>query len=117
MNPKTILLGLSFVDVVDSRRQRYYVYEDRKRYVIMSVNTIKQNSFNYSVITKEIVEQTREFFSGQNVTSTDVLQKLKRKKVDIEQFGALNVLYALCSIGSARIDHRFKGKAIHFMIR
>jgi hypothetical protein len=119
MNPKKALTNLSFVGEVVAKKQTYYVYENAEEYILMSVNRRKENSFNFNVVSKEATNYVRKAFNGrEQLTSSDLVNESKKPIYIKETFDALNVLYALCAAGYAKIDHRFKkGQSLYFNVR
>lgn len=118
MNPKKVLMNLIFVGEVTSKRQTYYVYENDKEYVLMTVNRSKQNSFNFNLISKGATTYVKSAFGGRLKISTSDIAKESKKPVFIKNtFDALNILYALCATGEAKIDHRYKGQRLYFNIK
>lgn len=118
MNPKKVLSNLTFIGEVVSKRQTYYVYENAKEYVLMTVNRSKENSFNFNLVSKEAAAYIKSAFGGRQKISTSDIAKESKKPVFIKSaFDALNILYALCAVGEAKIDHRYKGQKLYFNIR
>lgn len=118
MNPKKTLENLSFVGEVVSKRQTYYVYENEDEYILMTVNRSKENSFNFNIVSKDATEYVKKAFSGREQLTTSELTRESKKPALIKgAFDALNALYALCAVGDAKIDHRYKGQALYFNIR
>jgi hypothetical protein len=82
----------------------------------MCVSRTRDNNFSFSVTSKEAVVAVQKKFKGKGVSTADVVEKLKRPAYVKTSFDALNALYALCAIGGARIDRRYKGKALVFQV-
>lgn len=112
-----MLQDLTFIKDVTSKRQTYYVYESDTEYLRLTVNWNKSNSYNLSVVPKEATEYVRRCFGGKRVTASDVLSQARKPAYIKTSFDSLNTLYALCATGVAKIDHRFKGKALNFSIK
>ena len=118
VNPKKILENLSFVGEVISKRQTYYVYENEDEYILMTVNRSKENSFNFNIVSKDASEYVKKSFSGREKLTTAELAKESKKPALIKgTFDALNILYALCAVGDAKIDRRYKGRTLYFNVR
>jgi hypothetical protein len=118
MNPKKLLQNLSFIKEVTSKRQTYYVYAGETEYLLLtaSTNEYRYNSFNISAIPRELPEHVARVFRGRKVTAAQVLKLSHKPALMKTSFDALNTLYALCALGTAKIDHRFRKKALHFTI-
>jgi len=117
MNPRNMLANLSFIKAVTSRRQTYYMYENDAQYVLMTVNRSKPNAFSLSLVPKEATEYVRRAFKGKTVTVAQVKTQSRKPSYTRTSFDVLSILYALCAIDSAKIDHRFKRKALYFTVR
>ena len=117
MKPKSILSGLSFIKEVTGKTQTYYVYEGKNDFILMTVSKSK-NSCNFNVVQKEAADYVKTKFSGrQKITANDVVKESK-KPIHIKgSLDALNILYALCSTGTAKIDSRIKKKQLFFNIK
>jgi hypothetical protein len=118
MNPKQLLANLEFVDEVSGKRQTYYIYENESEFVLMTVSRAKDDSFNFSIVSKDASEYVRLKFKGRKqLTVTDVLNEIKKPAYVRSRFNALNILYTLCAKKHFRIDHRYKGKELIFSNR
>jgi len=116
MQPKKILANLIFVKEVIAKRQTYYVYESEDSYILMTVNKAK-DSFNFNVVSKDAADYVRRTFKGrQKITASDVLKESKKPAYIKKGFDSLNILYALCAIGDAKIDKRYSGNQLFFNI-
>ena len=117
MQPKKILTDLKFVKEVPAKRQTYYVYEKQDHYILMTVNKARK-SYNFNVVAKEAAQYVKKAFKGrQQLTSADVLTKSKKPAYIKNAFDALNILYALCATGEAKIDRRHIGMKLFFNIK
>jgi hypothetical protein len=117
MQPRKILADLKFVKEVPAKRQTYYVYESKESYILMTVSKGK-DSFNFNVVSKDATDYVRKAFKGrQKLTSSDVVKESKKPAYIKESFDALNILYALCALGDAKIDKRYVGIKLFFNIR
>lgn len=117
MQPKKILTDLKFIKKVPAKRQTYYVYERKDHYILMTVNKAR-NSYNFNVVDKEAAKYVKKAFKGrQQLTSSDVLNKSKKPTYIKNAFDALNILYALCATGEAKIDRRYSGIKLFFNIK
>ena len=84
----------------------------------MTVNRLKENSFNFSVISRAAADYVRKSFAGREQLTKSELASESKKPVYIRSpFDALPVLYALCAVGDAKIDRRYKGQTLYFNIR
>jgi hypothetical protein len=117
MKPKNILSGLSFVREVTGKTQTYYVYEGKNDFILMTVSKSK-NSCNFNVVPKEAADYVKTKFTGrQKITTNDVVKESKKPIYIKGSLDALNILYALCATGAAKIDSRIKQKQLFFNIK
>jgi len=113
MNNNIILLNLQFVDEVKAKRQVYYVYEGKRYYIAMTSKS-KKKGFDFNAITKLRIDSfLKKFASRKNLTSKNVVSESKGYK---DRLDVLNILYVLCALKKATIDHRFKGRSLCFNI-
>lgn len=116
MHPKDVITGLVFRNEVIGKRQTYYVYEGAEHYVLVTFNKAK-NTYNFNAVSEEACKYVHKLFGGASkVTAVEVLEKSKKPALIKSRFDALNVLYALCAIGEAKIDARYKGTTLFFNI-
>jgi hypothetical protein len=117
VQPKNILSGLSFVREVTGKTQTYYVYEGKNDFIIMTVSK-RKNSCNFNVVPKEAADYVKTKFTGrQKITANDVVKESKKPIHIKESLDALNIFYALCAIGTTKIDSRIKQKQLYFNIK
>ncbi len=81
-------------------------------------NPEKGNSYNFNVVSKEAVNYFRKAFGGrEQITSTELANESKKPIHIKKPLDALNILYAMCAAGQAKIDRRFKGQSLYFNVR
>lgn len=85
----------------------------------MTVNRSKTNSFNFNLVSKDATAYVKLAFGGRLKISTSDITKESKKPVFIKSpFDALNILYALCAVGDAKIDKRYtKERQLYFNIK
>jgi hypothetical protein len=117
MKPKSILTGLTFVKEVSGKTQTYYVYEGKNDFILMTVAKNKKGC-NFNVVSKEAVDYVKNKFSGRKKITSNIVAKESKKPIYIkEPLDALNILYALCAVGEAKVDSRFEQKQLFFNIK
>ena len=117
MNIKSLSAGLSFRGNVTGRRQKYYVFEGKDSFFIFSFSRSKPKSGYFNMVSSEAVTHVQRLTRGKQGVTTQSLNKRSRKpKLIGSALEALNILYVLVAIGSAKIDHRHKDKQLFFNI-
>jgi hypothetical protein len=118
MNPKNILLNLSFIKEVPARTQTYYVYESEKQFILMTVSKRRKNGYNFNTVSKAAVKYVENRFAGKRaVTSTAIISGSNRPEFITNPLEALNLLYAMCAKGTAILDLRYKQRQLVFNVR
>ena len=117
MNIKSLSAGLSFRGNVSGRRQKYYVFEGKDSFFVFSFSRAKPKAGYFNMVSTEAVDYVRRLTKGNQGLTAQALNKRSRKpKLIGSALEALNVLYVLVAIGSAKIDHRHKDKQLFFNV-
>ena len=118
MNIRSLTTGLEYRGEVEGKRQTYYVFEGRSQYLVMSFSRAKANAGNFNVVASDAVAYVARRFGGkQGLTAKTVHKASRRPRLVGSHLAALNILYVLVAIGSARIDARFHERAIYFNVK
>lgn len=118
MNIRRLWQGLSYRGEVDGKRQRYYVFEGKEFYLVLSFSKQKRGAGNFNIVESEAVEYIHNRFAGARaVTSKDVVVKARRTRHVPTPLAALNALYVLAATGRARIDTRRTDRRLFFNVR
>lgn len=108
--------GLRFRDLVYAVRQKYYVFEGDDLFLVLTYAEYKRGG-NYNIVSRSAVEYVHSRFTGQrSVTAKDVTETAKRTKHAPNALAALNVLYILVSVGSAKIEKQGAHQQLFFRI-
>lgn len=117
MNIKSLSAGLSFRGNVTGRRQKYYVFEGRDAFFVFSFSRAKPKSGYFNMVSADAVDYVQRLAGGeQGVTAQALNRRTRRPKLIGSALEALNVLYVLVAIGSAKIDRRHKDRQLFFNI-
>ncbi len=117
MNIKSLSAGLSFCGNVSGRRQKYYVFEGRDSFFVFSFSRAKPKSGYFNMVDSKAVAYVQRLTRGeQGVTAQSLNKRSRTPKLIGSALEALNILYVLVAIGSAKIDHRHKHKQLFFNV-
>lgn len=117
MNIKSLSAGLSFRGNVSGRRQKYFIFEGKDSFFVFSFSRAKPKSGYFNMVSTEAVDYVRRLTSGEQGVTAQALNKRSRKpKLIGSALEALNVLYVMVAIGSAKIDNRHKDKQLFFNV-
>lgn len=115
MNIKSLSAGLSFRGNVMGRRQKYFVFEGKDSFFVFSFSRAKPKSGYFNMVGTEAVAYVQRLARGeQGVTAQSLNKRSRKPKLIGSALEALNILYVLVAIGSAKIDHRHKTKQLFF---
>jgi len=118
MNIRSLTTGLLYKGEVEGKRQRYYVFEGKSQYLVMSFSRSKVNAGNFNVVASEAVEHVSRRFGGtQGLTAKLLHKRSRRPRLVRDPLAALNILYVLVAIGRAKIDTRFHEREIYFNLK
>ena len=118
MNVSSLTSGLLYRGEVEAKRQTYYIFEGKRHFLVMSFSRSKKNAGNFNVVDAGAAQYVQRRFAGKQALTARDLCKASRKPQYIgSQLDALNVLYILVALKRAKIDTRFKNKALFFNIR
>ena len=118
MNLETSLeKGLSYLDIVEGARQRYFVFEATDTFMVFSLSNTKPKSGNFNLVSRKAVDYVHRKFRGQgDVTSNDVVEQSKRTQHAPTTLQALNVLYVLVAQNRARVDDIGSHSKLYFSV-
>ncbi len=84
---------------------------------MFSFSRAKPKSGYFNMVSAEAVNYVKRLTSGEQGVTAQALNKRSRKpKLIGSALEALNVLYVLVAIGSAKIDQRHKDKQLFFNV-
>ncbi len=117
MNIKSLSAGLSFRGNVSGRRQKYFVFEGKDSFFVFSFSRAKPKSGYFNMVSTEAVKYVQRLTSGEQGVTAQALNRRSRKpKLIGSALEALNILYVMVAIGSAKIDNRHKDKQLFFNV-
>ncbi len=117
MNLRNLVKRMVFLNEVESKRQTYYICKAGRQYMLM---TFKEDgrSGNFSIIDEDSVDYIYSKTSGKANLTIEKIKKLSKKpNVTSKHFDPHKIMYVLAAQGKAKIDNRFKDKALHFNVR
>lgn len=118
MNIRNLTTGLRYRGEVKGKRQTYYVFEGKSQYLVMSFSRSKPNAGYFNVVASDAVAYAARRFAGrQGLTAKILHARSRRPRLVRGPLAALNILYVLVAIGSAKIDTRFRERAIYFNVK
>ena len=117
MNIKSLAGGLSFRGKVSGQRQTYFVFEGQKSFFVFSFSRSKPKAGYFNMVNAESVTYVERLTRGQQGITAQSLYKRSRKPKHVgSALEALNILYVLVAMGSAKIDRRHKTKQLFFNV-
>ncbi len=118
LSVKSLTRGLEFHDVVEGKRQHYYVLSSSRQYFVMSTSLTKRGAGNFTVVAKSAVDRFYRRLRGQQgLTTRAVFARSRNHRVVPSHLAALNMLYILVATGRAIIDRRHKTKELFFNVK
>lgn len=109
-----MLSGLEYIGEVESKKQTYYIFGSPKKIFLF---TFRENgeSGNYSIIDPKAVEYVFQKMRGKTAqTANDIRKASKKPDLTKSSFAVLNIMYVLIAQKRAKIDTRYKRKALIF---
>lgn len=90
----------ALVGEVAADRRTYFIFDGPNYYVVVTPSASLAG--NFTLVDKRAVEYVRHRFGGQkNLTSVELLRRIKRPQYVRDRFGALYILYILEALGQA----------------
>ena len=90
----------NLVGEVTGARRSYAVFEGPRYYVVVTFSTAVAG--NFTLIDKKAVDYVRSAFAGKkDLTSVELLRRIKKRKYARERFDALYILHILEASGEA----------------
>lgn len=112
MRIPTLLQKLEFIGQAEGDRRTYYVFQGTGGYVVASSNG--KAALNVSIVDRKIPDAITRKFGGREVTTRRVVEG--SRSLLGERFTALNALYVMVALGTARKLRKHEGKAMVFKI-
>jgi hypothetical protein len=119
MNIKSLQRGLKYRGRVDAVRQTYHVFEAEGYFFVLSFALAKarRGSGYFNVIDTDAVDYVQQRVGGtRGVTAKDVATAARRTRYIPTTLAALNVLYILVALRSARILRAGKHRQLFFSV-
>jgi len=120
VNIRTLQRGLKYRGRVEAVRQTYHIFEASDYFFVLSfaLSKARRGSGYFNVVASAAVRYVHERFAGKTqVTAKDVFLGARRTKHIATRLMALNVLYALVALGSARVLRAGEHRQLFFAFR
>lgn len=115
MKVSELFEGAHYSGKAEGDRKTYYVFETNKCYLVVAPSS--PESFNLSVVDREVPEVVARAFKGKRVTARRLREDARRPDLFNVPFAALNALYVMVGLGRARKLKQREGKAMVFKIK
>ena len=120
MNIQTLQRGLTYRGRVKAVRQTYHVFEAQGYFFVLSfaLSKARRGSGYFNVIDTRAVHYVQQRMGGtRGVTAKDVVTAARRTRYLATTLAALNVLYILVALRSARIVRAGKHRQLFFAVK
>jgi hypothetical protein len=118
MKLKNMLANMEYCGEVAAPKRHYTVLRNRTGYVLCSQKTYAIWEGDFVIVKTAAVEYLARRLKGQTGLTAKVIRDRTRKSPHAaERFDVLNGMYVLLALGRAKIDTRFKQRAIHFNVK
>lgn len=120
MNIRTLQRGLKYCGLVRAVRQTYHVFEAHGYFFVLSfaLSKARRGSGYFNVINKDAVSYVQQRMGGsRGVTAKDVMAAARRTRHIPSTLAALNVLYILVALRSARILRAGENRQLFFAVK
>jgi len=120
VNIRTLQRGLVYRGHVKAVRQTYHVFEAEGYFFVLSfaLSKTRRGSGYFNVIDAGAVDYVQQRLGGtRGVTAKDVVAAARRTRHIRTSLVALNVLYILVALGSARILRAGEHRQLFFAVR
>ncbi len=118
MNVRNLTKGLKYKGEAEGKRQTYYVFEGSGYFFVISFRKTDKDSGNFNVIESDAVQYVqRKFASEKGITAQDLYNRSNKTRHFGSELDALNTLYVLVATKRAKVDNRFKSRALYFNIK
>jgi len=120
MNIRTLQRGLKYCGRVKAVRQTYHVFEAQGYFFVLSfaLSKSRRGSGYFNAIGTAAVDYVQHRMGGtRGVTANDVMAAARRTRYIPHRLAALNVLYILVALRSARIVRSGKHRQLFFSVK
>ena len=118
MKVEAVFGDLRYVDLVDSKKTSYCIFQGPKHY--LSISFAKPNSGYFTVVDPEAVEFVAARFAGKTITRKTLTEHPQSTKYIPAGFDVFHILYVLVALKRAKIDRALSkgaGTLLHFRIK
>lgn len=117
MKLRNVLGGMDYVGEVAATKRVYSVFSYGKGYILASNKTYSVWEGDFVIVPGRHVEYLAKRLKGQSALTTKAIKDRTRKaSFARDRFNVLNGLYVLIALGRAKIDRRYKQRAIYFNV-
>ncbi len=118
MNIRSLPKGLRYSGEAEGKRQTYYVFEGSGYYFVISFKKDDPNAGNFNVVASDAVQYLARKFTGEKgVTAQEMFDRSHKTHHFASHLDLLNTLYVLIATKRAKVDGRFKSRALYFNIK
>ena len=118
MNIRSLAKGLRYRGEAEGKRQTYYVFEGSGLYFVISFKKDDPSAGNFNVVESDAAHYLARKFSGEKGVTAQVMFDLSHKTRHFaSHLDLLKALYVLVATKRARVDNRFKSRALYFNIK
>lgn len=118
MNIKKAFANIEYCGEVVAPRRNYTVFRSNRQYLLLSKKSNSLVQGDFVAIKSDAVERLAKRLRGQTkLTTSVILERTRSGQYFKTRFDVLNVLYVLLALKRARIDRRFKRRALYFNVK
>jgi len=114
MKIRELFTRIRYIGKAEGDRRIYSVFESAAGYLVLTPNS--DRSFTVNIVEAGAPQVVTRKFKGRQLTAKKLRESGLRPDLFARPFSALNALYAMVGLGSARKLKRREGKAMVFKI-
>lgn len=118
MKVDALLSELTYRGEATGLRQTYYLFEGKRRYLVLSFSRTKLNAGYFNIVDAEAVDYVHKRFAAEKgLTSKALHQRCSKPEHIKAPLVALSFLYVLTAMHQAQVDRRFHDRELHFNLK
>lgn len=116
MKVDALLSELTYRGEATGLRQTYYLFERKRRYLVLSFSRTKLNAGYFNIVDAEAVDYVYKRFADEKwLTSKALHQRCSKPEHIKAPLEALNIL--LTATPQVQVDSRFHDRELHFNLK
>lgn len=118
MKLKNMMADMEYCGEVNAPKRHYTVFKNKNGYVLFSNKAYSRWEGDFVIVKASAVEYLSRRLKGQTgLTAKVIRDRTRTSRFARDRFDVLNGMYTLLALGRAKLDSRFKQRALYFNVK